>query len=204
MREYIYTKTNSLSDEVCDSIIDYFESHTKEHHDGVVTDQFNNVRVAIQKKDTIDLNKSIIHVSNDSNWYPIQKILINKIRESVNEYSEFIDPNNDVYFFKEKFAKKCHLQTFLMQKYIKNKGKFTYHNDFGYSMYNRNYRLLNYLWYLNDVSEGGETEFFGDFTIKPEKGKLVIFPSEWFFPHTGKMPISNDKYIISGWIFVES
>ena len=84
---------------------------------------------------------------------------------------------------------------------ILNIGKFTYHNDLSIDTYG--YRLVNYLWYLNDVEEGGETEFFGNYKIKPEKGKLVFFPSEWFFPHTGKIPISNDKYVIAGWMYVD-
>jgi len=59
------------------------------------------------------------------------------------------------------------------------------------------------LWYLNDVECGGETEFFGNYTIKPEAGKLVFFPSEWFFPHSGKKPVSNNKYVIAGWLYID-
>jgi hypothetical protein len=58
------------------------------------------------------------------------------------------------------------------------------------------------MWYLNDVNEGGETLFFEKYSIKPQKGKIVIFPAEWFFQHKGKIPISNDKYIITGWIYI--
>jgi hypothetical protein len=49
--------------------------------------------------------------------------------------------------------------------------------------------------------EGGETELCIDLKIKPEKGKLLIFPASWLYPHSGKMPISNDKYIVTGWIY---
>ena len=37
-------------------------------------------------------------------------------------------------------------------------------------------------------------------TIKPEAGKLLLFPASWTFPHCGQMPISHDKYIITGWL----
>ena len=61
---------------------------------------------------------------------------------------------------------------------------------------------LTYIWYLNDVIEGGETEFFGNYKIKPEVGKLVLFPACWSFPHCGLMPISSNKYIITGWLYL--
>ena len=54
------------------------------------------------------------------------------------------------------------------------------------------------MWYLNDVEIGGETDFI-NFKIKPTTGKLVIFPSTWTYPHCANIPISNDKYIITGW-----
>jgi hypothetical protein len=38
--------------------------------------------------------------------------------------------------------------------------------------------------------------------VKPEAGKLLFFPATWTYPHRGMMPISNDKYIITGWIYL--
>mgnify|MGYP003346154397 CR=1 FL=1 len=32
--------------------------------------------------------------------------------------------------------------------------------------------------------------------VKPEAGKVVIFPPTWMYPHNGKMPMDNDKYIM--------
>tara|TARA_E500000331_G_scaffold143884_2_gene140192 strand:+ start:266 stop:850 length:585 start_codon:yes stop_codon:yes gene_type:complete len=55
--------------------------------------------------------------------------------------------------------------------------------------------------YLNDNFEGGETEFLYHSTrIKPEKGKLVIFPAGWTHTHRGNPPLDGDKYIATGWI----
>jgi hypothetical protein len=57
------------------------------------------------------------------------------------------------------------------------------------------------MWYLNDVEEGGETEFFGNYKIKPETGKFVLFPATWTYPHAALVPRSGDKYIITGWFY---
>jgi predicted 2-oxoglutarate/Fe(II)-dependent dioxygenase YbiX len=97
----------------------------------------------------------------------------------------------------------------MIQKYTQNIGKYIYHNDGfvyendGKNFKNEKYRVLTFLWYLNDVSEGGETEFFGDMKIMPEAGKLILFPANWTFPHCAKTPISSDKYIITGWLFAD-
>ena len=57
------------------------------------------------------------------------------------------------------------------------------------------------MYYLNDVSEGGETEFYHQkVKIKPEKGTLVIFPAYFTHLHKGNVPISNDKYILNFWL----
>lgn len=59
-------------------------------------------------------------------------------------------------------------------------------------------RYLVFLWYLNDVPEGGGTHFPElDITVQAKAGRLVIFPPYWMYQHIGQPPISNDKYILS-------
>ena len=55
--------------------------------------------------------------------------------------------------------------------------------------------------YLNDVDEGGETEFlFQGLKIKPERNKGVIWPGGFTHTHRGNKPVSNDKYILTSWV----
>jgi len=62
-------------------------------------------------------------------------------------------------------------------------------------------RYLVFLWYLNDVSEGGETEFQNaGIKVQARVGRLVMFPPYWMFQHAGLPPISNDKYIVSTYL----
>ncbi|MGH8145554.1 MAG: 2OG-Fe(II) oxygenase [Rhodanobacteraceae bacterium] len=59
-------------------------------------------------------------------------------------------------------------------------------------------RYLVFLWYLNNVEEGGETEFSGlDIKVAPRTGRLLMFPPYWMFQHAGRSPISGEKYILS-------
>lgn len=62
-------------------------------------------------------------------------------------------------------------------------------------------RFLAFFWYLNDVEEGGETEFFNiGLKVKPVAGRLVMFPPLWLFPHAGHIPVSNEKYLLSSYL----
>jgi len=62
------------------------------------------------------------------------------------------------------------------------------------------HRLLTWILFLNDVNEGGETEFlYQHMRIKPEQGTLIIWPAGFTHTHRGNPPLSNDKYIVTGW-----
>jgi prolyl 4-hydroxylase len=62
-------------------------------------------------------------------------------------------------------------------------------------------RYLVFLWYLNDVEQGGETEFCDlDIKVTPRTGRLLMFPPYWMYQHAGRPPISGDKYILSTYL----
>ena len=79
--------------------------------------------------------------------------------------------------------------------------KFQPHYD---SADEKSARYMVFLWYLNDVAEGGET-LFCDLGVKVQAraGRLLMFPPYWMFQHAGLAPISNDKYIISTYLLFE-
>ena len=54
--------------------------------------------------------------------------------------------------------------------------------------------------YLNDIDNGGETEFlhYGK-KFKPKTGKTIIWPAEWTHAHKG-LPVEQEKFIITGWM----
>ena len=62
-------------------------------------------------------------------------------------------------------------------------------------------RYLVFLWYLNDVEEGGETDFPDlGMRVSAKAGRLLMFPPYWMFQHAGLPPRSGDKYIISTYL----
>lgn len=62
-------------------------------------------------------------------------------------------------------------------------------------------RLLTFILYLNDVEDGGETEFlYLSRRIKPKAGTLVIWPAGFTHTHRGNPPLKGSKYIVTGWV----
>ena len=63
------------------------------------------------------------------------------------------------------------------------------------------FRSGAYILYLNDVPEGGETEFlYQRLRVSPKEGTLVIFPASYTHTHRGNPPLRGSKYIMTGWI----
>lgn len=62
-------------------------------------------------------------------------------------------------------------------------------------------RVLSWILYLNDVEEGGETEFlYQSLRFKPKTGTFILFPAHFTHTHRGNPPLSGVKYIATGWI----
>jgi prolyl 4-hydroxylase len=65
-------------------------------------------------------------------------------------------------------------------------------------------RYLVFLWYLNDVAEGGETEFCDlGVRVQARAGRLLMFPPYWMYQHAGLPPRTNDKYILSTYLLFQ-
>lgn len=178
---YIKIYENSLDKNTCKDLITFFEESNKKH-EGTTGSGINK-----KIKNTIDL-----HSSNWNNEY-LEDIVYKELNVKLDNYYQHINQKYNFIQYKDIID-----TGYQIQKYIKNEGFYVYHNDF--IVFRYGFRILTFLWYLNDVDEGGETEF-ENIVIKPRTGTLVLFPATWTYPHKGNMPISNDKYIMTGWIY---
>ena len=62
-------------------------------------------------------------------------------------------------------------------------------------------RVATFILYLNDVDEGGETEFlYYPKRVKAKQGRFIVWPAGFTHTHRGNPPLSNTKYIVTGWI----
>ena len=85
----------------------------------------------------------------------------------------------------------------LLQKTEPTQGYHTFHAENVH--WNLESRTMAWMVYLNDVEEGGETEFlYQKLKVKPKKGTVLIWPGGYTHLHRGNPPMS-EKYIATGW-----
>jgi hypothetical protein len=105
--------------------------------------------------------------------------------------------------YKEKFSQADLVETYVfdclnIQKYpIKGGGYHSWHAE----RQGNNPRHLVWMTYLNDIEEGGETEFYYQkLKVKPRKGLTLIWPVDWTHTHRGLVAPNEEKMIITGWL----
>ena len=192
--DLIWSKKKSLSRDFCDGMIEKFENDTNKYN-GVTTGGFNP-----EVKLTTDL-----FITNKIDWVEEDSIIHESLSLAIDEYQEYvktINPKNSFYNTKYEFQDSGYkLQKYTLEEDTDKTGFYNWHNDY---LFDENgIRVLVFMWYLNDVEEGGETEFSNGLKIKPEAGKIVIFPASWFIVHRGNKPVSNDKIICNGWLYIK-
>ena len=89
---------------------------------------------------------------------------------------------------------------FNIQYYEPGGGFYKIHTERSSNEYPGCHRHLVFMTYLNDVTDGGETEFINQsLKIKPQKGKTLIWPADWTHTHRGIPSPTQEKYIVTGW-----
>lgn len=176
---FIRIYDGALESDVCDHLIFLYESNS-DHWERID----NN-----RKPNFTQLNITSLAETDEDFSY-----ISNYLSQRMNIYREDYLKSFGQNYFPLDYA----YEQFRIKKYNNDEqDAFDYHVDV--MDHQSAKRFLSFFWYLNDVNEGGET-FFWKTPIKPEKGKLVIFPPFWLFPHCGKEPISNPKYLLSTYL----
>ena len=167
---------------VCDKLIEKFETSNN-----LIAGKTGG---GVQKniKDSLDLGLII----DDIQDCKILKDYFSQLETCLNLYKK-------KYVHCDKLVSKWSLQNcFNIQKYKPSQAYHGWHSEsIGLRTCNRH---LVFMTYLNDVKQGGETEwYYQKLKIKPQKGLTVIWGSDWTFTHKGHTTINEDKYIITGW-----
>jgi len=192
MDPYIYINRNSLSSDICKDIIEIYEKTQNKHRATTIGGLNEDVLRAFQCP---------IQNITDDEWPTIHSFLLRELTNNLKTYAKVLDSkigDGNIYrHMKDDLI----YSKFHINKYESNNGgKYDYHIDRYLNKEMNDERHITFIWYLNDVTEGGETEIKGNIKIKPEVGKLLLFPPTWTYPHCSRPTISNDKYAIVGWL----
>ena len=190
---YIYYSDEPLlSEEFCTKLIAKFDKD-KDTHPGVC-----GVKGAPDVN--LDIKQSTdLHIYNNRKYHFESQELQRVILSTLGTYSELITEQCPELIY-PLYRKNSYITGFNLQKTVPG-GFFKWHSDDYYDpdAHNGYYRAISYLIYLNDVEEGGYTEFVDGFKALPKRGHVCFFPCTWSYVHRGVPPVSNDKYIIAGW-----
>ena len=170
---------------LCNEIISFFENNKNFQKQGM-TSRGKNLKI----KSRIDISINPHDLKNPK--FEILKQYINELHKC------FVDYQNQWPFLKT-MLKEVDIGRFNIGRYSRGDHFASLHSE--RTTLNSLHRLFAWMTYLNDVDDGGQTNFahYG-IKIKPEIGKTVIWPAEWTHAHTGEILKSGTKYIVTGWI----
>jgi len=187
IENFISVFEDAYSKEYCDSVIQHFEdmieaglTSSRQYNEGISKTLKNDSQFFGHDEVSLTYTKNFLRTFNEVFWgkaYPIyaETFDILKAANSHNNYS------------------------FKVQKTCVGEGYHMWH--FESDSRDKCNRVLAWTLYLNDVEEGGETEFlYYPKRVKPKAGTLIIWPASFTHTHRGNPPLSNTKYIITGWV----
>lgn len=178
-----------IRDDICEDLIAYYEEFHKNYEHYVMD------RSSLDGATDTAVSASIVDPYVRDSSLRITRILPDILgpifRECVKEYTK-------TFQLLEKFPG-LSIYDGKIQKTSPGDGYHNWHCES--TKHDYRFRICAFTLYLNDVEEGGETEFLNQHErVSPEAGRVAIWPAYFTHPHRGNPPLSGDKYIYTGWI----
>jgi|SRR5210317_491690 len=189
INNFIGVYDNYVTKEECNKAIQIYEQQNK----------FNNTLNRIDGEKASILSKQdqqfYAGPNNIDVWWEFLKPMILNFDLAWNHYCEHTGA-------KDAYGQQFFYTGLKIQKTLPTEGYHVWHIEHGKGHANEP-RAFVFSIYLNDVEEGGETEFlhFSKRT-KPKTGRIVIWPAGFPYVHRGNPPLSGEKYILTSWMLL--
>ena len=189
MDNFIKVYDNVLDKESCENLIERFEK-SESLLENVNVDDGDN---AISFKQLTLLNQE--------DWKSFQDSMLNVFQHYIMSYK------TDCNIRRLMWPAEYGYEAIRVKRYLPNDfDRFDPHVDV--MTHETARRFLAFFIYLNDVKEGGETEFVNlkkegtyiPYKIKPKTGRMVVFPPMFPWPHAGLIPISGQKFLLHSYL----
>jgi hypothetical protein len=177
-----------LLKDTCNEMISFYENKNK-FNKSFSRLQSENAGLFEKKDQTVALNPE-----NIEDWFTNFKILFVNFDIALRHY--LVNTGLEDLYRGQSFK----YTGFRLQKTISGGGYHVWHIEHYDKEPNR---VLAFSIYLNDVNEGGETEFLHQSVrVSPVQGRIVIWPAGFPYVHRGNPPLKGEKYILTSWIIV--
>lgn len=181
LKDYVLVLDNNLDKSVCDKLIDLY-------HNPITEDK----KVHFQRNQSP--NYTLFNFTENIKLSPeLHRECELSVLQAIKTYRKTI---NDAVWWPSAYG----FEQFRI-KYYRNNDDDMFKTHVDSATFGTSKRFLLFFWYLNTVDEGGETTIDNlGIKIKPQTGRLVMFPPYWMYPHTGLKPISGPKYLLSTYL----
>ena len=188
INNFIGVYDNYITKEECNKAIQFYENQNN----------FNRTvnRLEAEKISTLQKNdQQYFAYKQDVNiWWETLKSMVLNFDIAFKHYIKNIGADQDL------FGVPFQYTSLKIQKTLPKEGYHVWHIEHGPG-YENEARAFVYTIYLNDVEEGGETEFLHfSKRVKPKTGRIVIWPAGFPYVHRGNPPLSGEKYILTSWM----
>ncbi len=189
--DFIGVYDNYITEEECNKAIKIYEDENKFNH---TLNRLRGENISILKKQDQQFFASPNNI--DVWWEAVKPMMVN-FDLAWNHYLKHTG-GDDAYD-----GGPFHFTTLKIQKTLPTEGYHVWHIEHGKGL-DYGSRAFVFSIYLNDVEEGGETEFLHfSKRVKPKKGRIVIWPSSFPYLHRGNSPLSGEKYILTSWMTIK-
>jgi len=187
-KDFIGIYENVFTQKECEDTIKLFENY---HKTGYTYSRLSESNSILNLKDDTALD---IIPSIELDWDP------GFINSFHSRFYDYIYPIYNTQYPILQFLRKHKSKYIKIQKTAPTQGYHIWHCEHDACEDSSN-KFLTWILYLNDVEEGGETEFlYQSLRFKPKAGTFVLFPAHFTHTHRGNPPLSGVKYIATGWI----
>ena len=185
MDDFILEIPNNLSMELCEEMIKRYEEDDRKSEGITLGGKYLSHKISTD-----------LHFSGLKEWKDVDNKVYEKLTEGLQIYRSHLTKH-----IGDQNSHFDNLNDSGYQIQKTSRGEYySWHNDDNV----KTGRVLTFLWYLNTLdiaADGGGTLFYGGKVIRPEQGKLIIFPATWTYQHMG-LPVTREKskYICTGWL----
>ena len=180
--DFIYIERDALPKSFCNNVIEKFEQDDRKRQGQVGSG------VHLEIKRSSDLS-----ITELEDWKSYDQAFFRCLNNGLKKYVRFLPEEYTIH----KALSEIKNDTGYQIQRTQPGDYYIWHHDQSAT------RLVTFIWYLNDIKDGGYTEFIDGTRIQPEAGKLIIFPATWDFLHRGVSPKTETKYLCTGWVHAE-